>query len=251
MSIRLNGSLLRTLIENAGGIDAFLEGWTMFGMNGDDSVDKATVYRWRQGQLPKNDRLLLRLAANLNVDPFAILTIPENTIAKTIDDMLDFVQFGRSMPAPLKLARSFFGRQKEWPPECVARDHFKRSWCVHEFSHDPAIRANFYETVLLTGTDPAMEIRPQVFHFAFRNPRRFGDRWLQYGFVIRHGSGAGLWHINGHNEQLQFASALEPTRVETWFGPGPVVFRVASLHGFTLGTPSEKPAAGPALQFPA
>ena len=251
MSIRLNGSLLRTLIDEAGGVEAFLENWTMFGTNGDDSIDKATVYRWCRGQLPKNDRLLLRLAANLNVDPFAIITIAENDIARTIDDMLDFVQHGRSMPAPLKLARAFFGRQKEWPPECVARDHFKRRWHVREFSHDPNIRSNFYEVIELAGADPAVTTRPQVFHFAFRNPRRFGDRWLQYGFVIRHGIDAGLWHINGHNEQLRLSDQQRPTLVETWFGPGPVVFRVGSLHAFSLATFCGKPSSEPALQFPA
>lgn len=76
-------------------------------------------------------------------------------------------------------------------------------------------------------------VAPQAFHFAFRQPGWFADRWLDYGFVVRTGREVRLLHINGKSESYKTRSLEEPTYVETFFGPSTVEFCIASLHPFT------------------
>lgn len=247
LELRLNGPLVDALVKAKGGVSAFLDAWLANATDGDDSLDRATVYRWKNGQFPKNPQTFMRLAGTLDVDPFALLTIPDGNVAAAAEALLEVVQNDRGDPAPLQLARSFLGRREEWPPAFIAAFYFGRRWTTHEFVHDPNVRSNHYQAVELFGVQQCDTLRPQVFHFAFQSPRRFAGRWLQYGFIQRHGPRAQLWHIDGQYQQLEIPEQDAPTRVETWFGPGPAIFRVASLHHFDLEVASGTTA--PALRF--
>ena len=83
MFVQLNGGLLRDLIDVAGGIDAFLDSWHVWSAGGpEDHLNKATVHRWINGQLPKNSDKFLRLSAVLDIDPFALLALGRETRAR-------------------------------------------------------------------------------------------------------------------------------------------------------------------------
>lgn len=248
--MQLNGGLLRDLIVAVGGMDAFLDRWHMSSANGLDHLNKATIHRWINGQLPKNSEKLLRLSAVLDVDPFALLATGEGTVTDAVDEVLQIVQARRSVPPALLFLRPFFGRQEQWPPEIPSFDHRQRQWYVRQFEHDFSLRCNFYQSVELRNQGPSGLTCPQVFHFAFRHPRMFAARWLQYGLVLRSGLRSALWHINGHTEELTLPTLNEPTHVRTWFGPGPAIFRVASLHSFTLAIAGQREHQRPALAFP-
>lgn len=250
MTIRLDGKLVKSLIDQAGGVGKFLEAWSRLSVDGEDEVDRATIFRWCQGQLPKNRQRLMRLAALLDVDPFALICISEGDIATAIDDILEFVQHGRAMPAPIQLAREFFGRRREWPPLVVARELVNRPWEIREIVHDPMLRMNYYAVFELASEEQQDRSRPQVLHFAFRDPNAFAGRWLQYGFVVRNGKQVELRHINGHHQVIALPRADDPVHVETYCGPGPGVFRVASLHRFSLRTLQERDAVEKVLRFP-
>jgi hypothetical protein len=230
-------------------VASFLAAWTDSSATADDDPDRATVYRWMQGTLPKNEDLLIRLSVLLDVDPFALLTIVDQDVETALDQMLEIVQRSSSKPAPLQLLRNFLGRQKEWPPEALAKRHFECCWHIQEFEHDPAVRSNFYAAVELTCDRIVSNRRPQLFHFAYRSPRFFAGRWLQYGIVACRGRAIDLWHINGHAERIE-ADIHEPARVKTWFGPGSITFRVASLHPFLLTRGSDEDDKSPAVVFP-
>lgn len=251
MAIQLNGELLGTLIEATGGVDAFLDRWSAAGADGSDGLDQATAYRWMNGQLPKNSKRLLRLCAVMEVDPFALLAAPDGNIADAAEELLEFYQTRRPVHAALRFLRDFFGRQKEWPPQSIATDYFSRPWHNQEFTHDPGIRSNYYRRIELLSDMETEAKRPQVFHFAFRHPRMFGERWLQYGTVMRLGLKASLWHINGHTHEIMLSSFADPTPVMTWLGAGAAIFRVASLHAFSLVTAPTEEDDSPALVFPA
>jgi hypothetical protein len=183
MPVCLNGALLRELIEACGGMDAFLDRWHTSNPDGTDHLNKATVHRWINGQLPKNGEKLLRLSAVLNIDPFALLSPGKAGAREAADALLEIVQSGRSVPASLQFVRPFFGRQQHWPPGIICADGRTRLWHVCEFEHDPSLRANCYATIELGPSGPEIEFAPRVLHFAFRQPRTFGARWLQYGSV--------------------------------------------------------------------
>jgi transcriptional regulator with XRE-family HTH domain len=250
MVVKLNVALLRNLLDEYGGVSGILDAWTATSSDPDDTIDKATVHRWLTGQMPKSQERLMRLAAALDVDPLALLTITGEDIDTAVDSLLDIVQNNSSKPAPLQLLRGFLGRLKSWPPDELVLPYFKKPWFIREFTHDPHIDANFYQLMEISSLEPkAPTCRPQVFHFAFQNPGGFAARWLEYGMVVRGGRQADLWHINGYRQSTIYTDRVTPTHVETWCGPGPAIFRVASLHAFELTTAANPPGEG-VLRFP-
>src|SRR5262245_32935271 len=165
MLVQLNCRLLEDLIEKHGGVKAFLDRWHSRSPSADEHLSRATVYRWIGGESgPKNVRLFLRLAGLLDVDPFALLDVPDGDALAAADEVLRFVQNSSTRAPWLQFVHSFFRRQISWPPEDLAAVHFGRPWLVREFTHDPATRANYYATVLLRPALRATD-RPQVIHF--------------------------------------------------------------------------------------
>jgi hypothetical protein len=249
MHVRLDGELLRQLIKERGGVDAILDRWNAVSAEADDHPDRATLYRWMRGQsLPKNSEVFLRLAGLLDVDPFALIAVPAGDVLAAAEDVLRIVQKAATAPPWLHFVHDFFGRQRSWPPDGVASAYFGHPWCIQEFSHDPSVRSNYYATAVLGGLLSPPDGRPQILHFAFKHPSLFHARWLEYGLVRVHASTAVLHHINGYRDELKLAALDATVRVETWLGPGPALFRVASLHLFALRlgeSGSEK-----ALRFP-
>jgi hypothetical protein len=250
MLVQLNCRLMEDLIEKQGGVKAFLDRWHSRSPSADERLSRATVYRWIGGESgPKNVRLLLRLAGLLDVDPFALLDVPDGDTLAAADEVLRFVQ-NASTPTPwLQFVHSFFGRQISWPPEDVSAVYFGRPWLVREFTHDPATRANYYATVLLRPALQAVD-HPQVIHFAYKHPFLFGARWLQYGLILVRGVSVALHDISGYSDRLSLSTLDDPVAVETWFGPGPALFRVASLHPFANTLASPEDATRKAVRFP-
>jgi len=246
MPVRMNGPLLKELVDAAGGAAAFVKAW--LDEHPDDTIDKTNVSRWiRSKAWPKESAKFLRLAALLDVDPFALLA-PDGTPSSVADRIINIVQNRRFIPPAVGFMHDFFGRQKKWPPS-LTRDMPR--WKFHEFRHDPTRRANCYALVLLTSEPHRIEMRPQTFHFAYRNPADFGGRWLQYGCVFRHRLKASLWHIKGQTGELLVPTLADPTPVKTWFGQGPAVFRVASLHPFDYSVTTDYSADLLAVEFTA
>ena len=103
----------------------------------------------------------------------------------------------------------------------------------------------------LTGAWRGGSARPQVFHFAFRNQELFDRRWLDYGFVTRLGATTSILHINGFNDSYNVSGFDEPSRVETFFGPTQLIYRIASLHPFELRIRPPEESTGPSVRFPA
>jgi hypothetical protein len=247
----LEGELLKELVKGQGGVGAFLDHWNSVVPDADDHPNDSTLYRWISGKiLPKNSNAFLRLAGLLDVDPFGLITVPAGDVLAAAEDVLRIVQNSGAAPAWLQFVHAFFGRQKSWPPEELSKAYYGRPWFCQTFNHDPAVRSNYYATILLGGLLKPPNRRPQILHFAFKHPSLFHARWLEYGLVRVHGTSVALHHINGYMDQLERTVLELPVRVETWFGPGPALFRIASLHPFDLDMADEDlPTAG-ALRFP-
>lgn len=247
MRVRLDSDLLRSLIDAQGGVPRLVDRWNE--VEPDESPDRSTVYRWINGtSLPKTDSDYLHLCSLLDIDPFALATTAGNDVEAVADEVLRVMQFDTPATSTFHFLRSFMGRQLQWPPRDIARVHFARDWHTKDFTHDPNVRANYYPRILLQGT--ASEV-PQVFHFAFRHESAFLGRWLEYGFVRSYGTLINLQHIDGRTDHMSISSREEPVPVETWFGPGPVQFRVASLHSFSLRLETRDSDRGKAVRFPA
>jgi hypothetical protein len=251
MRVQLDCRLVGALITALGGVNVFLDWWHSRSSNANERLNRATAYRWGSGEsVPKNGSLFLRLAGLLDVDPFALVAVADGDVLAAADDVLRIVQNAATAPPWLQFVHGFFGRQMAWPPGDLASVYFGRPWHIEEFSHDPGLRANYYATILLHLAQEPSDGRPQIFHFAYKQPSLFHTRWLQYGLVKVHGTSASLHHISGHSDQLDLSTPDDPIPVETWFGPGPALFRAASLHPFSHELTTTEDSSGNALRFP-
>ncbi|MEI9898918.1 MAG: hypothetical protein WDN31_00975 [Hyphomicrobium sp.] len=183
----------------------------------------------------------------LDVDPFALIAPIDSDPQVTADKILEVIQAGRSIPTMISLLHPFFLRRKVWPPKLEGPE---RPWIVQPFRHEAEGRRNFYAQIDLLSDSAGIAARPQVFHFAYSQPRSFGGTLATVRTVFRYGVEATLWHINAHTETLRLKSVEEPTPVETWFGDRAANFLVASVHPFKLSISEEGQDRG-ALRFPA
>lgn len=233
---RLDPALLRSLISKRvpGGIAELQDRWVRLPtqLDAPDAAvpHRSTMHRWSTGQVPRTADDLLRLCGVLDIDPLCLLTLPQTDPDLAIEKLMSAYVHGRWQPPALEFLTEFLGRRAVWPPQGLARRFFGRDWYTAELEHDPVRAANFYATFRISAAGEG----PFVYHVAFRHSHLFARRWLQYGFVVRHGLSVRLRHINGHVDTCEAPSLASPTLVQTWFGPGSVCFRVASLHPFAL-----------------
>ncbi|MGQ0700459.1 MAG: hypothetical protein ACT4PZ_19745 [Panacagrimonas sp.] len=226
--ILLDGELLRDVLQArfSGGADDFTSHW-----DADGSLAPSTVWRWTQGQVPRTGDDLLKLSALLDLDPFCLLTCEPGREREMIEALLSRAERGQW--DRFRFFAEFFGRQRKWPPEQIAQAYPDARWHTAEFRHDAEGRSNYYPLFRLSpDRRRRIDLFPQVYHFAFRNPASFAGRWLGYGMVVHHGLAVRLRHIDGQAHAYTAANTNEPARVETFFGPGPGEFRIASLHPF-------------------
>ncbi|QDZ00113.1 hypothetical protein FQ775_06805 [Nitratireductor mangrovi] len=254
--VGLKGELLKDLLEaqrRSGGNDlAALWDRVPGGAAKEEpppSPDNATVYRWIQGQLPRK-KSFMRLCAVLDVDPLALLTARDGDMDRAIEHLLSSFQLEHWHNPALSFLKDFFGRQKSWPPAAFARQWYGRDWIEQDFEHEASSKRNYYATVEIAGCGPVFSERPQICHFAFRIPGFFRNRWLEFGIVERHGRQVRLFHINGHVDSYVAEDPSDPSLVEMWFGPGPAVFRVASLHAFSSRVTGESRPDQVKVRFP-
>lgn len=248
---RLDPALLRMLIAKRlpGGIAELQDRWVQSPAQVDRDAavpHRSTMHRWSTGKVPRTSDDLLRLCGVLDIDPLCLLTLPQADPDLAIEKLMSAYVHGRWQPPALEFLAEFLGRRSAWPPQGLARRYFGRDWYTAELEHEPAQAANFYATFRIAAAGEG----PFVYHVAFRHSRLFARRWLQYGFVVRHGLAVRLRHINGHVDNYEAPSLASPTLVQTWFGPGAVCFRVASLHPFELNLHPPGPVEGDVVRFP-
>ena len=251
--IALNGPLLEQLVDAKGGVSAILDLW--HARYGDESVpDKATIHRWiNTDTLPGTSIKLLRFCALLDVDPFCVFVSVKGSPAHAIDRLLQAFNQRKWNAPSLQFLIDFFGRQSIWPPTHWADQHerFKYTWHAEEFEHDPEVQANFYAMIAISASSDSYALKPQTFHFAYSQKKAFGERWLHYGFVVQHRMSVTLTHINGQTDSYTAESIDDPTCVETWFGQGPAIFRIASMHPFSIDINPSLNQTFPAVRFQA
>ena len=247
--VKLDGVLLKALVATRyhDGVTGLLRDWVAL----DRPPDRATVYRWLDGGFPRGQAHYLQLCKLLDVDPFCLLQPGRDDPIGTANRLIYAFQNDHWKPrAAITFIKSFMGRQPAWPPADIAQTHFCRPWHTVDFEHKG--NKSEYAVIRLESPRQTQAARPQVFHFAFRHHSYFGGRWLQYGLVIRGDADVRLVHINGHIQRYAVHEPVEPTHVETYFGDGPAIFRVASLHSFTLDVAGAGSAeAGRCVRFPA
>jgi len=228
----LVGRIIKT---RYGGISGAMDAWSArFSTSdapGNPLPTQSSFYRWRDGDLPTNLNDLFRWAAVLDIDPIALIRVPEN----------DFTGFARALA--LKFANftlkgslsAYIGQlimpSHNWPPDALVQKPFGHPWYTQEISHDPAIRADFHACIRLTSPDWD-GVSPRTFHFSYRRDIPEAPFWTPYGSVIRDLISLRLYHSSAFSREKPAPPIDDPAIVATEFGWGPAIFRIASLHPF-------------------
>ncbi|MBU1175468.1 MAG: helix-turn-helix domain-containing protein [Alphaproteobacteria bacterium] len=237
--VGIDGAILRRIIDIRfpGGIAAFLDNWhCRTDARGKPYTkapgNRATVYRWLNGDLPGSAETLLELAAVLDVDPFSMITLAGNDAPAATARILTAMETGLWQHKTMAVMKEFLGRRAEWPPPSVGM-RYPNGWSTFDFTHDPAMAAGVYGSFRVSFAEHLEPDIPRMLHIAYRHAPHFGGRWLQYGMIRLDMGSALLLNINGSIEYGFAPTALGPYTIETVFGLGPAEFRLASLSPFT------------------
>ena len=252
--VPFDGKLLNLLISRAGGVNAFLDIWhSRYGETGTavETPDRSTIYRWMNGAWPRNVKQLCALAHLLDVDPISFLSVSDRSAPNIFATLYRCYESRKWEPPALSFMSGHAGHQRDWPPATASKAPFLRDWRMCEFEHDLSLGTNFYVLLKIHKTCAREGTLPQVFHFAFQHQTLFSRQWLQFGYVIRCSNNVRLVSINGYVETCILEDTKQPTLVETWFGPSPANFRIASLHDFEANLSSETTLEFRRVRFPA
>ena len=239
VAISLNADLVHALIEERfGSIADLAVEWEERVAAGVQRVGKprnrASIYRWLKSGLPSHRDDVLGFAAALDVDPVALLDIDATAIEQHFAKerwLFQLRSVHRSALAPLW---AIYQPRPSWPNEEIAHNYYGRSWCTEDFAHDPQKIANVYAAVQLSATEADTAFFPHAYHFAYRRPNARDGIWRPYGTVVAYRDEVRLISESGDYQSIERSDESGLVVVETYFGPGPAEFRVASLHGFTV-----------------
>ncbi|HEX9294842.1 MAG TPA: hypothetical protein VF881_03380 [Polyangiaceae bacterium] len=249
--LRLHGACIRDAIDEryGGSISRLAAALSL-----EPRPDRSTVTRWISSDgshFPRDEERILALAGALDVDPTALWTFDTDTFPVLWPKITRAARTGKwsGLLTPLSFLRHFAEPADEWPPQPVANRFFEREWVVHELVHDPRNGANFYQNILLR--PEAMPTKfPVVWHFAFCHTGNVHRReWKPFGFVKREAERVTLFNDWGITDQASCSPTDQETVVQTWYGPGAAVFRVASLHPFSLSLAKDAPPDVPTVHF--
>lgn len=229
-------AVFRLLEERHSGLDGFLQHWEnrKIGVGSKATARarrKSTIYRWLEEGLPTQQDTLFDFFGALDVDPLSLVDFERSEIQKRFQQIrLAFFTGGESA----REFRAFFDLYRPgpaWPHNGLSMRYFSRLWHVREFSHPTNELRNAYAAVAI---DPEKSelAAPFVVHVAYSHGSDTLPFWRPYGAIIRRAGRDTLIHENGNYFTRGVKSKDAPVVFETFFGPEPVVFRVASLHGF-------------------
>jgi hypothetical protein len=246
----LRRSLLRDLMRDK------LKGYAGFSLTWPlptRAPDRTTLWRWLNGRSQVPPALVLALAGAFELDPCALFEITPKAYAALCRALVRNIGTNHAYPLTqdLQWLASFVVPSEHWPCNDISSQYFKRSWTVQSFRHTAKNARNFFQK-LLVAAPPRTCGEPQVWHFAFRDQTPNSLLWIPYGFVERTAEKIALFHYHARGHSVNLRIPLDATTfvVETWFGPGPADFRVASLHEFKLALSDKADPTTPCVRFP-
>lgn len=237
MKLFVRKPLLLSLIEKKfGGVENFVSNWGVQiaegRILGGRVKDSATIYRWLNNGLPANSDDVFGFFGALDLDPIAVLDVEKSGILKNFQKIRLAFQFGRkSQLAPLN---EMFYPGPFWPSNALAERYYGRKWSTIEFAHEPNGVRNVYALLKLRIANSVLEYLPIAIHIAYRRKAAVDKMWRPYGSIIRINNQTRLLSESGDFQEKLDQEDFRLVRAETYFGPSPVEFKLASLHSFAM-----------------
>lgn len=237
--IPIDGTHVLDLINKKfGSVDNFCVEWEFKvdskGIGSSRAKNRATVYRWLKHGLPTQISAIFGFCGVLDVDPMSIIDFENGDILKNFGRIRMEMLKGEITSSRFKAFWEMFVPGPHWPSNSLSQRFYQRDWHTLDFKHDPSQISKVYALLEISIPTDIKEYQPIVFHIAYRRKSAADKAWRPYGSIIAKKEITKLISESGdfqikpshRNNDLVFA--------ETFFGPGPAEFRLASLHEFTL-----------------
>lgn len=255
MAIPIDADFLLDLIKRRwDSVDEFAVGWEERCRSRLQKVgeprDRATIYRWLKLGLPNRREEVMGLCATLDVDPLALVDLDSGAFIKLFERERQLFLLNQPIRSRLSVLWPLIRPSPHWPDFGIGHDYFARPWSLFEFEHPARDIVNVFAQIRLHDrAEPEAAEPVRVYHFAYRKAGALDRLWRPYGIVRRRGNQVIAVAEMGWRDMR----SPDPEGVidaETFFGPGPASFRIASLHAFDaeIIAPSQAVAA---VRFPA
>lgn len=195
--------------------------------------DRSSIYRWLDDGLPAKKDALYGFCALLDVDPIGIIETGRAFVEENFAKERRAFQMSDKRDTLLAPFRAVYLPSWRWPNASLVRHHFRRDWFVDNFSHEAEDVLNVYAALTFRLKVPLPDEHPRVFHFAYQQKHAIDRLWRPYGVIIAYRDRVRLIAESGNWQEATCDGFRDCAIVETFFGPRPTLFRVASLHAFT------------------
>jgi hypothetical protein len=238
IKFRVSGEIVHRIFdEKFGGIANFADEWMDVSGDGDkaDEAERSvkTIYAWLKHGLPTTKDTLFKFCGALDADPMAALDFDREDIRRGFGRLRRSFMLGGINAGGFRPLFDLYRPSPGWPEKGLARNHYGRDWTVFGFGNDATDVKNTYVTVRVSASDDLPASWPRAYHIAYRRKSNVDGLWRPYGSIIsRQGEGI-LVHENGDIQRTPLpARSRHQLSFQTYFGPSPVEFRLASLHAF-------------------
>lgn len=263
--ITLNQTLLNHHVqeEYGGNLSAF--GRSLVSGAG-EQPHRATILRWvsdfHKG-LPKSAKRLKELAQTLDVDPFLLLKIREETFKSLCSHSSWITQWGKYHKSLTFLSDLVGLGMDPWPAAHLASD-YEGHWQTWDLEHTAREQNNYFFSLVLQpeifydlDQEEVVEKQRQnqVWYIATRDAKTQADAlvghglWKPFGIFFIQDHQLNLLNL-GTGEWLTTPFDEDCFDISFYCGPGSSIFRVASLHPFEVMPDEHKIKASLRYTFP-
>ena len=206
--------------------------------------DRSTIYKWLDAGMPAKKDVLYGFCALLDVDPIGIIESSRQFIEKNFAKERRAFQMSDRSDTILAPFRAVYLPGWRWPNSAIVKKHYGRDWCVAKITHEADEVLNVYAALSLRTAKQLSDYHPRVFHFAYQQKFAIDRLWRPYGVIIAVGDRVRLIAESGIWQEATADAFRQTAIVETFFGPRPTLFRIASIHEFTLDIDAPTSAEG-------
>lgn len=207
---------------------------------------RSSIYRWITDGVPgrtgakiawvenKRDLQIFGLCALLDVDPLCIFDFHRNGYFSRFPIIRQAIYLGARALGGLSPIFEMFKPGDEWPSDQIAQACYGRKWfATHLTNVQDWENLNYILVKAKFSRHPGSI--PRAVHISYRRTVDSDTMWRYYGTVILTGTKLQLYNESGGHQEMDAASPDE-IRFRTYYGGRPVIWRIASLHEFTVST---------------
>jgi hypothetical protein len=207
---------------------------------------RSTIYRWIADGVPgvketkvdwsveKMDLNIFGICSLLDIDPFCIFDFKRNGYFSAFPIIRQAIYRGARALGGLSPIFEMFKPGDEWPSDQIAQVCYGRKWFVAHLTNAEDWENLNYILVKAKFTRHP-ENSPRAVHISYRRTIASDTMWRYYGLVVLKGTKLRLYNESGGYQEMD-AENCDEIRFRTYYGGRPVIWRIASLHEFTVST---------------